>query len=162
MTEPRWLSADQHRAWRSLLTVFHRAMPELERTFKAHDLLAVHYQVFVELSEAPGRTMRLNELAAGANLSPSRLTHRLRPLIDRGEVAIAPCPHDGRAKNATITDAGLARLQTVAPIHVEEVQRLIFDHLGEAQTAALADALSVVSDALCQQPELLNPRDGST
>lgn len=161
VNEPRWLSDDQDRVWRSLLTVFHRAMPELERTFKAHDLLAVHYQIFVTLSEAPDRTMRLNELAGRANLSPSRLTHRLRPLIDRGEVVVAPCAQDGRAKDATLTEAGFARLQAVAPAHVEDVQRLLFDHIDDHDLDVLGSALGAVAAQLCEHPEYLNPQDGA-
>lgn len=47
---------------------------------------------------------------------------------------------DGRAKNATLTEAGQQHLDTIAP-----------------HTAGLADALSTVVDSLCQHPEFLNP-----
>ena len=160
MSEPRWLTEEQDRVWRSLLTVFHRALPEMERTFKEHGLLGVHYQILVTLCETPDRTMRLSELAAKANVSPSRLTHRMRPLVDGGEVVIAPCPMDGRAKNATLTDHGFAVLEAVAPIHVEDVQRLIFDQLPADGLGAVADALGVVAARLCEHPELLNPQEG--
>lgn len=162
MSEPRWLTEEQDRVWRSLLTVLHRAMPEMERTFKAHGLLAVHYQIFVTLSEAPDRTMRLSELAARANLSPSRLTHRLRPLVERGDVIVAPCALDGRAKDATLTDTGMARLEAVAPAHVEDVQRLVFDHIDDDRLEAVADALAGVAAQLCEHPEFLNPQEGGT
>ncbi len=158
MAEPRWLDEQQAVAWRGLLAVINRAFPEIERTLKAHDLLAVHYTILVALSEAPDRTMGLSALADAANLSPSRLTHRMRSLVDAGDVAIAPDPEDGRAKNANLTRSGLARLERVAPHHVADVQRLIFDHLDEAQTVAMADALAAVAGALCRHPEYLNPR----
>lgn len=161
LAAPRWLDDTQQRAWRGLLAIVSRAFPEFERTLKAHDLLAVHYQILAALSEAPRRTLRLSELADGADMSQSRLTHRIRVLVDRGEVAIRPDPGDLRVKNATLTDAGLARLEAVAPHHVEDVQRLIFDPLSDTQTAALADAVSTIGDHLCQHPEYLNPRSGS-
>ncbi|MEM7143224.1 MAG: MarR family transcriptional regulator [Actinomycetota bacterium] len=157
MPEPRWLTARQEVAWRGLLTVINRAFPEIERTLKAHDLLAVHYTILVALSEAPDRTVGLSALADAANLSPSRLTHRMRTLVERGDVEIAPDPEDGRAKNAHLTDRGFARLEAIAPVHVEDVQRLVFDHLDAAQQDALADALSTVATALCEHPEYLNP-----
>ncbi|MEM9134649.1 MAG: MarR family transcriptional regulator [Actinomycetota bacterium] len=162
MSETRWLTDEQDQVWRALLTVFHRAMPEMERTFKAHGLLAVHYQILVTLSEAPDRTMRLSELAGRANLSPSRLTHRLRPLVDRGEVLVAPCAVDGRAKDATLTDAGMAVLEAVAPAHVEDVQRLIFDHIPADGLDPVADALAAVAARLCEHPELLNPQEAAS
>lgn len=158
-SEPRWLDDDQRTAWLGLLSIVNRAFPELERTLKSHDLLNVQYAILVKLSEAPDRCMRLSDLAEAANLSQSRLTHRLRALVSRGDVEVCEHPGDGRAKNATLTPAGLARLEHVAPFHVEDVQRLLFDPLNETQTAAMADALSAISDHLCAHPEYLNPKN---
>lgn len=158
MTDPRWLDDTQSVAWRSLLAIVHRAMPEIERSLKAHDLLGVHYHILVELSAAPGRTLRLSELADSANLSQSRLTHRLRSLIEGGLIEVAEDPDDRRAKNATLTDIGYERLVDIAPHHAEDVQCLIFDPLDADETAALATALAKISDSLCRHPEYLNPQ----
>ncbi len=155
--EPEWLNASEAQAWRGLLTIMQRAFPEIERDLRCHDMLAVHYHIFVTLSEAPDRTMRLSDLADSANLSQSRLTHRLRTLVERGEIEIKQDPDDGRAKQATLTDAGYVRLEAVAPHHVATVRRLIFDHLSPTQTVALADALAPVANSLCDHPEYLNP-----
>ena len=156
-TEPRWLDETQQEAWHGLRAVMFRAFPEMERTLKAHDLLAVHYHILAGLSNAPEQTLRLTELADAANMSQSRLTHRLRVLVERGEVAISEDPDDRRAKNATLTTAGRKRLEHLAPIHIEDVQRLIFDPLTPEQTKALADAMTTIADHLCQHPEFLNP-----
>lgn len=156
--EPRWLNDDQAVAWRGLLAVINRAFPEIERTLKTHGLMAVHYTILVALSEAPDRSMGLGALADAANLSQSRLTHRIKTLVEAGDVVVAPDPDDGRAKVARLTASGFARLEGVAPAHVEDVQRLVFDHLDEDQTEALADALCTVAEALCRHPEYLNPR----
>jgi DNA-binding MarR family transcriptional regulator len=129
----------------------------MDRTLKRHGLLAVHYHILVTLSAAPNRTLRLSQLADLSDLSQSRLTHRMRLLVERGDVTISADPDDGRAKNATLTEAGQRRLDTIAPAHAEDVQRLIFDSLSSEQTANLADALSTVADSLCEHPELLNP-----
>jgi len=149
MTEPRWLDETQQQAWQGILVVLNRAIPEMERTFKAHDLLTVQYGILVSLAEAPDRTLRLSHLADLANTSQSRLTHRLRRLVARGDIDITEDPEDRRAKNATLTDAGQERLKRIAPLHVEDVQRLIFDHLDAEQTVALADALASVASQLC-------------
>lgn len=149
MAEPRWLNETQQQAWRGLLVLINRGLPELERTLKEHDLLVVHYSIFDSLSCAPGDTMRLSDLADAANLSQSRLTHRLRSLVERGDISIDPDPEDGRVKYATLTKAGRARLEALAPLHVEDVRRLIFDHLDAAETECLARALSKVAGTLC-------------
>jgi DNA-binding MarR family transcriptional regulator len=136
-------------AWRGLLVFLNRGLPEIERTLKGRDLLFVHYTILVALSEAPDRQLRLTDLADMANLSPSRLTHRLHTLIDHGYVALAPDEQDGRSKQASLTESGFAKLESVAPHHVADVRRLLFDHLDQAQTQALADGLSHVAGNLC-------------
>lgn len=156
--EPNWLNDNEAEAWRAFLAVVSRVFPEIERTLRDHDLLGVHYTVLVALSEAPDRTLRLSQLADAANCSLSRLSHRIRTLVDGGAVEIAADPDDGRAKNATLTDAGLARLERAAPEHVADVRRLVFDRLSPAQTTALADALCTVAEGLYDDPQLLNPR----
>lgn len=155
--EPRWLNETQQEAWRGLVAITSRAFPEVERRLRAQEMLAVHYQIFVELSEAPNRTRRLKELADRANLSQSRLTHRLRLLVERGDITISDDVDDRRAKNATLTPAGRQRLEHIAPGHANDVQCLIFDPLTPKQTSALADAVSAISAHLCQHPEFLNP-----
>ena len=153
MNEPRWLDDEQQQAWRALLVFVNRGLPEIERTIKAHGLLAVHYTVLVELSDAPAHTLGLSELADMANVSQSRLTHRLRTLTEQGFVTIEPDPHDARAKNATLTASGLQWLASVAPHHAEDVQRLLFDHLTPAETRALANGLGKVAANLCEHAD---------
>ena len=149
MAETRWLDETEQQAWRALLVFINRGMPQLERTLKEHDLLYVHYAIYVALSAAPDDTMRLSDLADAANLSQSRLTHRLHTLTERGDISIEPDPDDGRGKNATLTKKGRRRLESVAPVHAEDVQRLVFDHLDKAETDCLAQALSKIAGSLC-------------
>ena len=158
MTETRWLDDTEQQAWRALLVLVNRGLPELERTLKEHGLLVVHYSILVALSGAPNDTMRLSELADAANVSQSRLTHRLRTLVDRGDVAITADTDDRRGKHATLTASGRDHLETVAPLHVEDVRRVLFDNLDESDTAALAGALSKVAGALCDHDAFLPSR----
>lgn len=158
MDEVRWLDETQQQAWRALLVLVNRGLPQLERTLKAHGLLVVHYSILVALSASPNDTMRLVDLADAANVSPSRLTHRLRTLVDRGDVAITADTDDRRGKHATITATGRRRLETIAPLHVEDVQRVVFDQLDGPETEALASSLSKVARALCDHDDFLPNR----
>ncbi len=157
MTEPRWLDETQQQAWRALLAFVNRGLPQIERTLKEQGLLSVHYAIFVALSSAPNDTMRLTELADSANLSQSRLTHRLRTLIENGHVEIAADEDDGRVKNATLTPSGRRLLERVAPVHAEDVQQLVFDHLDENETAVFATALSKIASTLCDHETFQQP-----
>lgn len=158
MADVRWLDETQQQAWRAFMVLVNRGMPELDRTLKEHDLLGVHYGILVALSEAPERTMRLSDLADAANLSQSRLTHRLRTLVDHGDIAIVADPEDGRGKNATLTASGFERLAKVAPLHADDVLRLIFDHLDPEETEALAKALAKVAHSMCDHDHFVPDR----
>jgi DNA-binding MarR family transcriptional regulator len=145
--EARWLDDTERRAWMSLLAVVLVGFPELERTFRPHGLVHVEFGLLAALSDA-GAGLRLSDLAGRMNMSPSRLSHRMRKLVELGYVDISPDAGDGRVSIARVTEAGRAFAEQVAPAHVADVRRLVFDHLDEAQTAALADALEAIAGKL--------------
>ena len=143
-----WLDETELRAWMSLLALYLIGMPELDRTFRPHGLVHIEYGVIAALSNGPDDGLRLSDLASAMNMSASRLSHRMRKLIDLGYVDVTGSTCDGRVSIARITDAGRAFAERVAPEHVQDVRRLLFDHLTPAQVSALADALSAVADHL--------------
>jgi DNA-binding MarR family transcriptional regulator len=145
--EARWLDDTERRAWMSLLAVVLVGFPDLERTFRPHGLVHVEYGLLAALSDA-GEGLRLSDLAGQMNMSPSRLSHRMRKLVDLGYVEVTGDSCDGRVSIARVTAAGREFAEHIAPAHVADVRRLIFDHLDEAQTAALADALGAVAAKL--------------
>lgn len=151
MPEPRWLNETQQQAWRAFLVLVNRGVPNLERTLKEHDLFIVHYVILVALSESPNDTMRMSELAEAANLSRSRLAHRIETLIDRGDVSVDRDLEDQRGKHASLTAKGRRRLESGAPLHAEDVQQLLFDHLDPTETECFARALTKIAASLCTQ-----------
>src|SRR3712207_9433422 len=93
------------------------------------------------LSEAPGRSRRMSDLARRANQSQSRLSHTVARLEERGWERREPSPEDGRGNVAVLTDAGWEVVRSVAPGHVEAVRSALFDPLTDEQTHALGNAL---------------------
>ena len=91
------------------------------------------------LSEAPGRTLRMSELATLAEGSLPRLSQVVARLEQRGWVRRTPDPADGRYTLATLTDQGRAKVTEAAPGHVEEVRRLVFDPLTKTQSRQLRE-----------------------
>ena len=135
-----WLSDGQQRAWRSLLEATQILFTGLERQLHA-DTGMSHgdYEVLVRLSEAPGRMIRMSELADQATLSRSRLSHAVTRLEGLGWVHRDRCPTDKRGTFAHLTDAGFAALEAAAPGHVETVRRFVFDALSAGQVRELED-----------------------
>lgn len=137
-----------------MLAFARRSLLEIQRGLDAHDMLGVHYDILATLSAAPDHTLQLSSVADTIASSQSRLTQRLKCLIERGEVEVEPSLDDGRVKYATLTSAGLRRLQAVAPDHVRDVRRIVFDHLDAHETEVLAEAFTKIAANLQDQ----NPR----
>ena len=134
----RWLTDEEQCAWRAFIEASSRLFDDLDRQLqKEAGLSHGDYEVLVRLSEAPGRRMRMSELAEQAVVSRSRLSHAVSRLEDRGYLQREACETDRRGTFAVLTDEGFARLEGLAPSHVDEVRRLVFDKLDAGQVGAL-------------------------
>ena len=137
---PRWLDAEEQKAWRAWLYSAQLLMDRLDREL-THETGISHayYEILVALSETPGRKLRMSELADRCLSSRSRLSHAVSRLEERGWVGRELCPDDGRGQLAVLTDNGFAALEAAAPIHVESVRTHLFDQLSPEQVAAMRD-----------------------
>lgn len=132
--EPRWLSARQQRAWRAYLYSNRLLMERLDRELQAaYGIGHPYYEIFVNLSEAPDRAMRMSELAAATRSSRSRLSHAVARLEESGWVERREFPGDRRGQVAVLTDAGYALLTKAARVHVAGVRKYLVDPLSEEQ-----------------------------
>ncbi|MGW6503036.1 MarR family winged helix-turn-helix transcriptional regulator [Nonomuraea angiospora] len=145
----RWLDADEQQTWRNFLAATQLINEALDRQLQ-RDVSMPHtyYMILVALSEAPGRSMRMSELAARAQSSQSRLSHAVARLEERGWVRRERCPDDGRGSFAVLTDDGFAALAAAAPGHVEEVRRSLFDVLTPEQVRRLDEICVAVRNTL--------------
>ena len=138
--EPRWLDAEERQAWIALASTLNRLPAALDAQLR-RDAGITHfeYQILALLSEAPGCTQRMSELAMQAEGSLPRLSQVAARLEQRGWVRRTPDPADGRYTLATLTDQGRAKVTEAAPGHVREVRRLVFDPLTRTQSRQLRD-----------------------
>jgi DNA-binding MarR family transcriptional regulator len=140
-----WLSDEEQRAWRRLAAVAMMLPAALEAQLQRDaGLTNFGYWVMAMLSEAPARACRMSELAALANGSQSRLSHVVAKLEERGWVRRERACGDGRGQVAVLTDAGYDAIVAVAPGHVAEVRRLVFDALTPDQVRALGEACGAI------------------
>jgi DNA-binding MarR family transcriptional regulator len=108
------------------------------------DVTEFEYQALAMLSEAPGRTLRMTELARQTSATLPRLSHVVSRLEGRGLVERFPCPEDRRATNARLTGAGWLKVQQAAPGHVANVRQHVIDALSDEQV----DQLAAIGDAI--------------
>jgi DNA-binding MarR family transcriptional regulator len=145
-----WLTAREMTAWRTYIETYGDLISAIERDLADHDLTLGDYQVFVYLSEAPDRSMRMCDLADLLQLSPSGLTRRLDGLVKAGFVTREPSTDDRRVMLATLTPSGFGALEAAAPDHVASVRRHVFDHLDDDQVDALASIFQAIKAGLSE------------
>lgn len=146
MTEARWLTDEQQRSWRAYLEGTARFVDALDRAHDAGVPLSLgEYHLMVQLSEAPGRTLRMSELADCLALSRSRLTHTVDRMEKHGLVVRQPVPGDRRGVNCVMTDAGWDLLVASAPQHVAAVRRFMVDVLTPEEFEMLGRAMAKVA-----------------
>lgn len=147
--DARWLDPGQLIAWKRLIAVV-QLLPGVLDTQLRRDSGLTHFEYFVlaMLSEAPQRTLRMTALSQHTNASLTRLSHVVRRLEDRGLVERLPCPEDGRATNARLTDTGWDAVLSAAPGHVTAVRDNVIDALTPDQVDQLSTIAAAVLDRL--------------
>jgi DNA-binding MarR family transcriptional regulator len=147
MGSMEWLTDEQQAAWRPFIALLLRLPAALDAQLQRDaGITNFDYLVLSGLSESPGRTLRMSELAAIANSSLSRLSHVVSRLEAKGWVRREPCPGDGRFINAVLTDEGWQKVAATAPGHVSAVRELLvaplsaeeFRQLGAISARVLA------------------------
>ncbi len=143
-----WLDEEQLDTWVKVIAVV-ELLPGVLDSQLRRDAGLTHFEYFVlaMLSEAPERTLRMTALAQRTNATLPRLSHVVRRLEERGLVERRPCPDDGRATNAILTDAGWDQVVAAAPGHVATVRRHVIDALTTEQVTQLGE----IADALLAQ-----------
>src|SRR6476469_1237345 len=128
--EDPWLSDEQQSVWRAFLRVSGQLNECVERDMQqVGGMPHAYYLILAMLSEAPERSLRMNQLAEVVRASQSRVSHAIARLDEPGWVRRIPAPGDRRGQIAELTDEGFDRLVEVAPSHAETVRSIIFDPL---------------------------------
>jgi DNA-binding MarR family transcriptional regulator len=144
-----WLSDREQAMWRRFAAVLTWAPAELDAQLQRDaGLTHFEYWVLMALSERPGRSMRMSDLAAMVNGSQSRLSHVVAKLERQGWVRREKTAEDGRGNVAVLTGSGYEKVVDSAPGHVRAVRSMIFDALTPAQVDQLEGIASAVLEKL--------------
>lgn len=140
MDQVNWLRPHERRAWLALAGMVLKLPAALDEQLQTDSGLSfIEYMVLAMLGEQENRTLRMTDLAAVTNVSPSRLSHIASRLENQGLLNRSRHEHDARQINATLTDSGWRVLEEAAPGHVTHVRRLVVDVLTETQLGQLSD-----------------------
>lgn len=155
--DPRKLSDSEDAAWRSMIVIWRQGFARLDRTFRRHGLIHLEYGILAVLSEAPDETMTAGELADLSGLSTSHLSHRLKVMEGRGDIARAASPTDRRMVSVSLTPQGRRLLERVAPEHAADVHALMVEPLTPAEVRTLAHLLGKIAAPLSSHPFVAGP-----
>lgn len=143
------LDAVEESAWRALARFFVAAPRLLDDDLQrgAHMSLSA-YTILLHLSEAPGRALRITELANRAYLSGSRTTRLVDELIADQLVSKQRNAADGRGFDVTLTEEGLAALQRAYPVHLRSVRTRVLDHVDRSTLPCFSSAVIAIAESL--------------
>jgi DNA-binding MarR family transcriptional regulator len=145
MNEPRWLDDEQQEAWRTYLYATVLLQESLDRQLQRDaGMPHSYYAILGLLGEVPDRSLTMGEIAEFTRSSPSRASHAVARLEERGWVRRCRHPDNARQVIAVLTDAGYDAVAAAAPGHVEQVRALLFDHLSRDQVHQLRDIFRTV------------------
>lgn len=160
--ETRWLDEEELDTWIRFIAVVELLPGVLDTQLRRDcDLSHFEYLVLAMLSEADGRVLRMTALAARTNATLARLSHVVSRLEARGLVERFPCPQDGRATNAHLTDAGWDVVVAAAPGHVETVRTTVLDALTRRQVRQLGEIAGAILTRVDPDGRMAAPRRAS-
>jgi DNA-binding MarR family transcriptional regulator len=138
--------AEEHlEAWRAVLNAHARLTARVETALAEAGLPQLAwYDVLWALHRAPGKALRMGELAEQVTISRSGLTRLVDRIEAEGLLARRPSERDRRAIDVVITPVGSALLRRMWPIY-EKVLRADFESkLTAAEARTMSRALAKI------------------
>jgi DNA-binding MarR family transcriptional regulator len=123
-------------------------MAKMAGAFAASKLSDIDFETLIRLGRSPDHRLRMSDLAAQTSLSTSGVTRVVDRLERDGLVKRVACASDRRASYATLTEEGLARLESVLPRHIEDIDRWFTGLLTPDQLTTLLAALRTIRDVV--------------
>lgn len=151
MSEP----IDERRldAWRTFLKTHALVVERIARDLQAAGVVPLEwYDVLVALSDAPGRRLRMHELAEAMVLNRSNATRLADRLEAAGLLRREPTPGDRRGTFAVLTDAGLAELRRAWPVYAKAIDARFGQFVSRKEAAQLSELLGRSLDAARAAP----------
>jgi DNA-binding MarR family transcriptional regulator len=159
-TAPADLTMAELRTWRRVGTGFSKLLATFDRRLRDEAGLSLDdFDVLATLSAAPGDAMRMAALADRISFSPSRLSHAIQRMEQRGWVTRESTPDDRRGRIAQLTDRGAQTLKEAWPGHAALIRRLVIDPLDAEHFEALGESFTRISQAVAAERDTCDPTD---
>jgi DNA-binding MarR family transcriptional regulator len=129
-------------AWQAVLTAHASVVARVEEALEEADLPPLSwYDVLWAVRGAPGRRVRMAELAGRLTLSRGGLTKLADRLAVAGLLRRQPAEDDGRGLYAVLTDAGEDMLRRMWPVYARVLRETFVDTISAGEAAVIATGL---------------------
>lgn len=129
-------------AWRSLLSTHASVVARIEQALSEAELPPLGwYDVLWAVRRAPGRRIRMAELAGSLTISRGGITKLVDRLAAAGLLTREQAADDGRGFFAVLTDAGEHMLRRMWPVYAGVLQETFVDAVSADEAAAIAAGL---------------------
>jgi DNA-binding MarR family transcriptional regulator len=136
-------------AWRAFLDAHAAVVGRIEAELDAEGLVPLAwYDVLVAISEAPGRRLRLRDLASRLVLTRSGATRLVDRLAAAGLVERERVHEDRRGAVAVLTAEGAHALRRAWPRYANGIERLFLAALTPEEAGTIRTAMERVTNAL--------------
>jgi len=134
------LSEVERGAWVGFLRAHHVLVAELDDELRdRHGLPLTSFDVLAQLDIAPGRQLRMSELADAVLLSRSGLTRLVERLENKGLLERRECSEDARGAYAVLTDDGRTLLAAARKTHLAGVRTRFLERFDREELQSLGD-----------------------
>jgi DNA-binding MarR family transcriptional regulator len=135
------------RAWTTLTAAHARIADHLTSALARHCSLSINdFEILLRLEPAPPPGLRLGDLRSAVRLTQPSLSRAVTRLAQRGWLARASVPDDGRGVLISITQDGRQVLRRAVGVHAQTIREFLLDPLTPAELDLLARALARVAD----------------
>jgi DNA-binding MarR family transcriptional regulator len=149
MSTSAGVSEQDWQLWREFLTMHRHLARELDRQLQRDaGISQADFSVLLRLSESPAGRLRTGELAELLAWEKSRVSHQVSRMEARDLLERSECAEDGRGTWVGLTAEGRRVLQEASGDHAAAIRSLFFDHLTDAEKAALGASSRRILDAL--------------
>ena len=154
---PRRLTSRDPRLvpWRAFLTAHALISRRLDDDLRSEQQMTLaEYAALLQLAEAPGRRLRMNQLADGIVLSRSGVTRLIDRLAADGLVARSQCSSDGRGAEAVLTDVGLGRLRDASRTHLRGIEAYFLGSVEPVDLAVIERSCAAIGRRVRTDPRV--------
>lgn len=142
MTDATGTVAEDWAVWRAFLAANTQLSAEIDRRLRrTHGISQAEYGTLAALRDAPGRRLRVGEIAALLGWEKSRMSHLVTRMEQCGLIARRGHSEDGRATDIVLTRLGVQTLLGAVGDHAADLHSLFFSQMTSDERAVVGAVL---------------------